>query len=130
MVTKLRLPPLLATLVSSGIFGWMHVGNEGGSGGNEGVRQKIYAAWTFAGGVVFGGAYLATGGNVIWPILLHFGLNTIIFADSARKVGIRALTERRAMRAMAERVRADPQQGRAGSQPTSPSAVEPTCEMT
>ena len=88
LVTKLRLSPLVASLVSSVVFGLAHLGND------KGVALKaIYAGWTFFGGLIFGAAYLGTNGGFLLPILLHFGNNAIVFGVSVRKVARKMLHE-------------------------------------
>lgn len=109
LITRARLRPWLASLVSSAIFGIAHVGNEA-----DQLRKAIYAAWTFAGGMIFSGAYVATGGGCLVPILLHFGLNSIIFGDSARKVAQKVWNDRQEMRKIVAAVSAAPQPASSG----------------
>ena len=105
LVTRVRLRPMLATLLSSALFGAMHAGNEASR-----TLRGIYTAWTFVGGVVFGAAYLNTRGGLLLPVALHFGLNAIIFGDSARQVARKLLEERRAMNRIVERLQVERQQ--------------------
>ena len=88
LVTKLRLPPLVASGLSSAIFGLAHLGNDRGA-----VLKAIYAGWTFCGGLIFGEAYLGTRGGFLLPIALHFVNNAIVFGASVRKVARKMLHE-------------------------------------
>lgn len=101
LATCARLPPPAAAAISSALFGLAHVGNEASL-----LHKSVYAAWTFVGGLIFGGAYLRTGGCVA-PMLLHFGLNGIIFSHAATKVAAKLLADRRAMADVARRVAAE-----------------------
>ena len=98
LITRARMRPWLASLLSSAVFGIAHVGNEG-----DQLRKAVYAAWTFAGGMIFSGAYIATRGGCFVPTLLHFGLNALIFSDSASKVARKVRAEREEMRRVAAR---------------------------
>ena len=85
LITRARLRPFAAAVLSSGLFGLMHVGNEASP-----LLRRIYALWTFVGGLVFGSAYLHTQGGLLLPIALHFGLNALIFGHSVREVAAKA----------------------------------------
>lgn len=104
MIVKARWPAALATAVTSFIFGLMHVRNE------DSLRHSaIYAAWTFAGGVIFSAAYLGTRGGLVAPILLHFGLNALIFGHSSLLVGAKLLADRRGSQSVMARAVASAQ---------------------
>ena len=81
LITRARLPPLLAATLSSALFGVIHIWNE-----RTAAHRAIYAIWTFFGGLLFSAAYLGTGGGLLSPILLHFGNNAVVFAVSVWKV--------------------------------------------
>jgi len=108
LVSKARLPAPLAAALSSAVFGAMHIWNE-----RSAVQRSIYAAWTFLGGLVFGAAYLGTGGGLALPVLLHFGNNFIVQLVCVRKVAQAALAQRNAFVEARDRVVA----GRAAAGP-------------
>ena len=101
LLTRLRLPPLLAALLSSAVFGIAHVGNERTS-----LHKAIYAAWTFVGGLVFSAAYVGTAGGLALPVLLHFGLNSIVFGHSIGLVAHKIVAQREAVEQIAARLAA------------------------
>jgi len=105
LVSKARWPAALATTLTSLAFGLMHIRNEASL-----LHSSVYAGWTFVGGLVFSAAYLGTRGGLVAPILLHFGLNAIIFGDSALRVGAKLDAEREGSRQVVRRATATQQQ--------------------
>ena len=101
LLTKARMGPRLAALLSALLFGLAHVGNEG-----SWLHKALYAGWTTVGGLIFGAAYTGTHGGLLLPIALHFGLNSIIFAHSAGLVAKDLLHQRRAASEIALRLHA------------------------
>jgi membrane protease YdiL (CAAX protease family) len=69
------IQPLLGVWFTSLLFALMHVDPEGKSWG--------WTVWAFLGGLVMGGAALATGS--LWaPIMIHFGVNVISISRISR----------------------------------------------
>lgn len=99
LITRLKCHPFVSALLSSAIFGISHIANE-----RSLVQRCIYAAWTFLGGLIFGSAYLGTQGGLLLPILLHFFNNAIVAAICTKKVAMKLVEERDALRAVAVRV--------------------------
>ena len=64
------------------------------------------AAWTFFGGLIFGGAYLFTRGGLLVPIALHFGNNALVFGASLFKVADAMSEQRAGYLAVSQRMRA------------------------
>jgi hypothetical protein len=98
LVAKARWPAGLAAVLTSALFGWMHLKNDEGH-----PHGAIYAGWTFLGGLVFSASYLGTQGGLIAPIALHFGLNAIIFGDSVLRVGAKLWEDRQGFLAVSSR---------------------------
>ncbi len=89
LVAKARWRAGIASALTSVLFGLMHLKNDEGR-----THGAIYAGWTCLGGLIFSAAYLGTQGSLIAPILLHFGLNALIFGDSALRVGVKLRADR------------------------------------
>lgn len=99
LITKIRLGPLTAATLSSALFGASHIANE-----RNVLQRAVYAAWTFFGGLIFGAAYLNTGGGLILPVTLHFFNNAIVAAVCVSKVALKLSRDRDEFRDIAERV--------------------------
>ena len=99
LITRGRLGPLTSAALSSAIFGASHIANE-----KDRTQRAIYAVWTFFGGLVFGAAYLGTGGGLVVPTLLHFVNNAVVAAVCVGKVAQKLAVERDEYRLVANRV--------------------------
>ena len=118
MITRARMPPMLAAIVSSAIFGAAHIGNE------EGVAHKvIYAGWTFFGGLLFSSGYLLTRGGLFLPTFLHFANNAAVFLAALIRVAREKFLPQRdgyvqvAQRFAREAARSEAQRRRSSSEP-------------
>ena len=101
LLVRAKMNPVLASVLSSALFGLSHIGNEYSL-----LQRSIYAGWTFFGGLIFGAAYLGTRGGLVMPILLHFFNNAIVFGVSVQQVGDKMLAERQMYQKIQSRVAA------------------------